>query len=88
MTSAPFPVLPHRTGPAELPHPASPRLASPQGTRRGNIMAGVLGTAHHVPRAVRRMKPVITLITLIRTQLYDTSSFHAVLLSMCLCSTP
>src|SRR5262245_59196259 len=35
MASAPFPIPAHRTGRAELPHPAL-RLASPQGPRRGS----------------------------------------------------
>jgi hypothetical protein len=34
MASAPFPIPAHRTGRAELPHPAL-RLASPQGPQRG-----------------------------------------------------
>jgi hypothetical protein len=35
VASAPFPIPAHRTGLAELPHPAL-RLASPRGTRRGS----------------------------------------------------
>src|SRR5690242_1489345 len=34
MANAPFPISAHRTGRAELPHPAL-RLASPQGPQRG-----------------------------------------------------
>src|SRR5262245_27926914 len=52
--SAPFPIPAHRTVGPDFRSTAL-RLASPQGTRRSKIMAGVLGTAHHVPHAVRRM---------------------------------